>query len=66
MRDIILPAIVVYYNRLDCFRARSSGAERSAHNRLVVGSIPTEPTFETDILVINIFWEYMHDNTEGL
>ncbi len=26
-------------------RARSSGAERSAHNRLVVGSKPTEPTY---------------------
>jgi cell division protein FtsB len=26
-------------------RARSSVAERSAHNRLVVGSIPTEPIF---------------------
>jgi hypothetical protein len=26
------------------FRARSSAAERSAHNRLVVGSNPTEPT----------------------
>jgi hypothetical protein len=25
-------------------RARSSVVERSAHNRLVVGSIPTEPT----------------------
>ena len=27
-----------------CERARSSVAERSAHNRLVVGSKPTEPT----------------------
>ena len=27
-------------------RARSSAAERSAHNRLVVGSNPTEPTIE--------------------
>ncbi len=26
-------------------RARSSVAERTAHNRLVVGSIPTGPTF---------------------
>ena len=25
--------------------ARSSAAERSAHNRLVVGSNPTEPTY---------------------
>ena len=28
-------------------RARSSVVERSAHNRLVAGSIPAEPTFHS-------------------
>ncbi len=31
------------------FWARSSVVERSAHNRLVAGSNPAEPTFEANI-----------------
>ena len=35
----------LFRNQSTTLRARSSVAERAAHNRLVVGSNPAEPTF---------------------
>ncbi len=39
---------LVKYDISESRGARSSVVERSAHNRLVVGSIPTEPTSEAN------------------
>ena len=39
-----------YDGNIIWIRARSSAAERSAHNRLVVGSNPAEPTFKPNLL----------------
>ena len=46
-------------------RARSSAAERSAHNRLVVGSNPTEPTSDSQCFIkIAGFYEKPLDLTD--
>ena len=42
-------------------RARSSVVERSAHNRLVVGSIPTEPR-TVDVLTEDLTLREMYRN----